>query len=618
MKRLIAPRLLLVLLMACWCGGAAVGQIRPQTPQLLPRNTVALLTIPDVQRVLPRLAETNLGQMLQQPGLEPWAQELSGWMGRVVDSIGNRAGVDARELGALFRGEVSIALVDRAEEPALVILVDFAEDRTRVDEILATIEKTLVAQGARLGSAQVAGVPVRLIEREAARTERLYYVVLENTLLSASHPDVLEQLLTSWVRIHRRVDSRAEENASRQGPSAQVAELGGNLQDVPGFTALLAECQKLQKERPLAFWYVDPINFLRTVGQNDPNIQFGLIMVPILGLDALTAVGGAISAAIGPLDWFTQTHVLLSGSRGGALGLLSFSAGDYTPPQWVPAETTNYLSLNWRVDEGLEAIRTILDGFRGRGALSAELKRISNRLGVDIEGEVLPLLTGRIVGAALIEWPARRESRAQLLGLEVRDPQQAEKLLARMVERLGPSVTEERFAQYRFYHMQRPRRSPGGQFETEDVYFGLIGSWVMGANRRGAYERAIGAFEGTFERLAQTEEFRQLAARIDERVDPLSLALVTYENTRENTRYMFELAQTEEGRRMLEEAAGRQRIARVIRNLINRQGLPPFSLVEKYLVPQGSILISDATGLHYVTFSFRVAPEEEGASAQPR
>ncbi len=594
----------------------AVAQVRPQTPQLLPHNTVALVTIPEVQQLLPRLAQTNLGQMVQQPQLEPWAQELYGWFGQVLETVGQRTGVDAREFSLLFQGEVTFALIERAEQPALVILVDFTEDRARVDEILSTLEKTIVTQGARLGTAQVAGIPVRLLEREATRTERLYYVVMERTLVAASHPDVLEVLLTAWARLYRKVDRQAlntrEVTPGRGNLATELPR--SSLKDHPGFTTVLAECQKFQKERPLLFWFIDPINLLRAVAPEDPNVQFALIMVPILGLESISAIGGAVSAAIGPLDWFTQTHLIISGNRMGALGLFDFAAGDYTPPHWVPEEAFFYWSVNWRIPGVLEAIRTVVDGFRGSGALTADLRRISRRLSVDIENEIIPVLTGRLVGASLLEWPARPDSRAELLGLEVRDPNVAKKLLSQIAAQFKSTITEEVFGSYQFYRVEGLGGPRGGQRRTEEGLFGVVGNWVLVANRKTALQQALAAFDGAGGRLLQAEAFRQLAAKIDERVDPLSLALVTFDNPRENVRYLFELAQTEEGLRLLEEARGRQRLAQAVRNLVERRGLPAFTLVEKFLVPQGSVLITDQHGLHYLTFSFRELPDEGTAA----
>lgn len=603
-----AFKLLLAVVGASFCGIEATGQIRPQTPQILPGNTIALLTIPDVQRLLPQIRETNLGRMIQDPALGPWAEELYGWLGQALEQVRERTGVAATDWALVFRGEVSLALVDRPEEPGLAILIDFAEDKARVEEILGAIEKSATQQGARLTTSQLAGLPVRVLERETARTERLYYLTLERTFLGASHPDVLENLLAAWIRVHKaNKESQPGSTGGDKGSDGGSSQLPSTLRDSASFTALLTECQKIQKERPLIFWYVDPINLLRAVGQNDPNIQFALVMAPILGFDGISAVGGAISAAIGPLDWFTQTHLLISGPRSGALGLLSFGAGDYTPPRWVPESATEYFTLNWRLPDVLEAVRTIFDGFRGTGALSAELKRLSGRFGIDIEKELIPELTGRIVVATVLEFPARRESRTQILGLEVRNEAAAKKLLGRMVERLEGRASKEGFSQYEFYRLRRTRGEG-------DILFGLVGNWVLATGRESAYRLAVGAWEGATPGLAQTKDFQAIAARIDERVDPLSLALMRFENSRENMRYLFELAATEEGRRLLEEAATRDRGARVIRNLINRKGLPPFAAVEPYLVPQGNVLISDETGLHFLTFSFREIPTSGGNS----
>jgi len=588
-----------------------LAQIRPQTPELLPKETVALLTIPQVSRLLPQIRETNLGKMFQDPELRPWAEEIYGWVGQVFGRVAQQTGVGVGELAALFEGEISIALAESSEGPALVVLVDFAEEEEQINELLSALEKSIQAGQARLGETSIAGLRVRMVEREAARTERFYYLVLDKTFIGVSYPDVLEKVLAAWVRKRATGSSQSTSEGGGPGDVAVSLKETSTLQDSAGFVATLSECRKLQKERPLIFWWVDPWNLLRVVGREDPNVQFLLLVAPLLGLDKITAAGGAISAAIGPLDWFTQSHLIIQGERTGALGFLSFGAGDYGPPAWVPAECTNYSTLNWRLREGLEAIRTILDGFRGQGSLARDLNRLSQFLRIRVEEELLPVLTGRVVWASYIEWPARAESRAQLVGLEVHNSEQARELVSRLAERFANVFQKEESGAYAFFVAQQPLgpRSSG----TEDprrLTFGCVDGWILVADRKSAFQRALATLEGTSPGLAESPEFRQMASRVDERVNPLELASMTYEFPRENLRYLFELAQTDEGRRRLEEAASTQRWAQAILSFTNKQGLPPFAVIEKYLVPQGSVLLSDESGLHYLTFTFREVPEE--------
>ncbi len=588
---------------------AAFGQIRPQTPELLRKETVALVTIPQVSRVLPQVRETSLGKMFQDPELRPWAQEIYGWVGQVFGRVAEQIGIGVGDLAGMFEGEISIALAESSEGPALVVLVDFAEDEVRINELLSTLEKSIQAGRARLGETTLVGLRVRMVEREAARTERFYYLVLDKTFIGASYPDVLEKVLAAWVRKRGSASSQSGPEGERGGGAASLKDVS-TLQESSGFLAVLSECRKLQNERPLVFWYVDPWNLLRVAGRDNPNVQFLLVVSPLLGLDRITAAGGAISAAIGPLDWFTQSHLMIQGERTGALGLLSFGAGDYRPPRWVPAECTNYSTLNWRLQEGLEAIRTILDGFRGQGSLARDLNRLSQFLRIDIEQEIVPVLTGRIVLASYIEWPASAASRTQLVGLEVRDSEKARDLVNRLGERFANVFSKEEAGAHQFFVAQRPLGPRSATVEDpRRLTFGCVEGWILIADRKEAFQKAVASLEGASPTLGETEEFKQMAARIDERVNPLELALMTYEFPRENLRYLFELAQSPEGRRRLEEAAQTQRWAQAILSLTSKQGLPPFGVIEKYLVPQGSVLLSDETGLHYLTFTFREAPE---------
>ncbi len=578
---------------------------RPVTTDLLTDRTVALVTFPELGQVLPRLMETNIGQMVQDPQLRPWAEELYGSLAQVFSQFKDQTGVGVEELRGLVEGELTIALVDVAPQPALVVLIDFGTQEERGRQVIAALEQAALKADARRAVTQISGTEVIILESATNRGEQFLFTIKDSSFLGASSAEVMAQLLAAWES--RREPTSPSGSSSPEKPSGTIAAITPLIRS-PGFAALLNQCRQIQRERPLLFWYVDPINLLRSVGQENPGVQFALISFPLLGLDSLSAIGGSVSAALGPFDWFTQLHVLTPEPREGLMGLFSFISCDFTPPRWVPEESTNYASLHMDLGKAFESLRTVFDGFRGEGALARELeRRVTRRVGIDLEKELIPVATGRIVFASYVEWPASIDSRVQLVGLELRDPEAARKLLEKVDEALPGSFTQQTFGGYRYYVSERaigPRRGPTPGSPRRPA-FGVVGDWLLVADRAAGLERAMGCLEGVTGNLAETTDFRFLAEQIDQRTDPLKIAAMTFERPRDNVRVLFELANTEQGRSGLREAAEQDTFARTILRLLESRGLPPFETIEKYLVPGAGVLLSDHLGLHYLTFSFR-------------
>ena len=70
-------------------------------------------------------------------------------------------------------------------------------------------------------------------------------------------------------------------------------------------------------------------------------------------------------------------------------------------------------------------------------------------------------------------------------------------------------------------------------------------------------------------------------------------------------RSFYELATSPMARQRLEELAQTNRRAGRLHEALRDNPLPPFATIAKYLAPGGGMLVNDASGLHYTTFSLR-------------
>ena len=96
-------------------------------------------------------------------------------------------------------------------------------------------------------------------------------------------------------------------------------------------------------------------------------MQIAVAMLPALGLDGLSGVGGSVLFDTEQYDSMMHLHVLLSSPRTGVIKAIAFEPGATKPERWVPGDVASYATLNWNFETSLKAIETLFDSFRGDG-----------------------------------------------------------------------------------------------------------------------------------------------------------------------------------------------------------------------------------------------------------
>jgi hypothetical protein len=81
--------------------------------------------------------------------------------------------------------------------------------------------------------------------------------------------------------------------------------------------------------------------------------------------------------------------------------------------------------------------------------------------------------------------------------------------------------------------------------------------------------------------------------------------MLGFNRPEEGLRYLYDLANAEQSRKRIEEAGQKNKFFQSLGGVLERNPLPPFSTLEKYIAPAGSAMTNDDTGIHYVSFSLR-------------
>jgi len=588
----MAGKVLLRLSLGVFAAAAVMGPLAdcravrgapPPAVTLLPSETAVVISLSDATDVAERFKNTAFGRMIQDPQIRPLVDQLYKSAAARIEAAQEQIGLSLSELAAIPQGEVTAAVVLPQEEPpAVVLLLDagnhLADARQLMEKAVAALDRS----GARRSEASVPGTKLTVFEGVGPRNRLLALFEKDGVIGASSSLVVLKQILAVW-------------------DGGQGATLAGDAT----FNALMSHCRGAEGESPQAIWYANPIALLEGIARNNAGAMMAVSMLPTLGLNGVRAVGGSIALDVGEFDAVTQTHLLLDGSRTGALEVLAFGSGSMEPQSWVPADAAGYTTTHVKPEKIYETVEKLYDGFRGEGALAAAMKQRLGRLAeIDFEEEVLPTLDGRLTHVVWMERPVTVTSQAQLLALGLKDAKLLATVLDRVVAENRPFLQERSLGGRVYFQYAPPQLDeqpprPG----RPRPCFGLLEGNLVVADRPGLYEEAIRTAADPAKSLAKTAAFRSISEEIRRR--SAKPAMVSFERPQEGLRVAYEGLVAERSQEVLRRRSQNNPFLRTLRTALETSPLPPFAVLERYFAPQGAVLTDDASGLHYTGFTLR-------------
>jgi hypothetical protein len=414
------PLLAIALLSLATCPAAAQ---RPTAAQILPENTLLYVRVDDAGDLVERFQQTAIGRISQDPAIEPLVADLYGSAVEAFRRAEEQLGASLEDLLSIPQGEICFALVPPADGPPMpVLLIDAGQRLPIVQKLFERIEQLIgersVRTEERLGD-------TRLIVHtfSGSRERQLVYVERNEVVIVTGKVDVAKAILKAWA-----------------------GETERTLADDPHFNTVMRRCSGDGVQRPQITVYVDPIELFARATRNDLAAQTTLAMFPALGLDGVQAVGGSITLATDEYDQLTHLHLLLDSPREGIPQMIALRSGDVEPEPWVPADVVSYITLNWDAVRTYTTFTELHDAIRGEGALAASFELpLADQADVDFRQDILEALEGR---ATYITWmvkPARLNSRANLVGVKLKDAEQSRKTLERVVAKIPDRPESETF-----------------------------------------------------------------------------------------------------------------------------------------------------------------------------
>lgn len=561
---------------------------RVVAPKILPEGTLAYVRISDVQDLVAKFKETATGRMFQDQNIAPLVTQLYGSVEEQWKQIEDQVGLPLGELLKIPQGEVCFAVVPQGDgPPAILLLVDVKDKIISVNKLLEKGEALLTENGGTKTSEVIEDVKVNIYTGPGEQTAVQFDK--DGTVVITTSKDLVKPLLLAWTG------------------NSEVKSLADNVK----FNSIMSRCGGSKDERPQVTFYADPVEIARKVLASGP-ASLALAFFQPLGLDGVKGVGGSLSYGAGEFDDVMHFHLLLDNPRSGVVELLAMGSGDSTPEAWVPNDVTSYMTLHWRFEDMYKNGNKLWDSLQGEGNFKAFVKeRLSDRIEIDVEAEIVPALDGRITLAQWVEKPVTLNSQVNIVGVKLKDAKAFQtSIVEKLVAKYPEAVEKKAFGGVTYWAIKMPERREGApelpagiRLPTPAV--AIIGDYLVASDSTAALHHCITTTSDATRGLAGDLEYKLIAGKIKRQVGGDAPGMVQFTRPEEALRFVYELIRAENTQKGLASAAEDNPFLKNVDKALKDNPLPAFSVLAKYFAPGGGMMVNDETGIHYMAFTLR-------------
>ena len=496
----------LVTLLAIFAFSTAACMAAPTADQLLPNTTKAFVSIPNLDDLQQRFEKTQIYQLLNDPVVKPFADDLKQQLQARFDQTQARLGISFEGLEGLGAGEAASAVLapnDEAQPYAVAVIVDATGAVEQAQELVDRIGEQLVEDGAERSDIKIDGHDVVMYtitnENDADKTYMVYYRIHEEHIVSTDHRAVMLDILTRF-----------------KNPGDD------NVATIAAYQSAMEHCQEAAGDtEPQIRWFVEPFGYAKTIqaaaGVNPQGKNFHELLIG-QGFGAIRGAGGWVHVAEGPHEFRHHTWVSApqttdaiaaqiaketADANAGierdpriaakesdkyilAMRMLDFPNRENQKPQaWIPDTVSTYSTINWNMKEAFEFAKTLvneyLDSEEGQDLFEEILKGIAHDVNgpqLNIREEFVAYLAGRMSVITDYREPIDVDSNQWMAIVDVTDAKAVETAVAKFMA-AEPNKHERVFQGQRIWEILNEEENVDAELELE-IDFGQDGFGAFG------------------------------------------------------------------------------------------------------------------------------------------
>ena len=181
------------------------AQAAPPADQLLPDTTRGFVSVTDIDDLMERFEQTQIGQLVNDPIIKPFAEDLKRQLGDKLNRTDVRLGIRWEDLRGVSSGEVSVAVAqpdDKDQPYAIIFLVDVTGNEEEAQQLLDKVGAKLEEKKAEKAIVQMGGQDVVHYvvpeTEDPSLTHDVYYRLHEGHIVAVDHAGVMERILARF------------------------------------------------------------------------------------------------------------------------------------------------------------------------------------------------------------------------------------------------------------------------------------------------------------------------------------------------------------------------------------------------------------------------------------
>ncbi|MFG0261935.1 MAG: membrane or secreted protein [Novipirellula sp. JB048] len=406
----------------------AAGGVYVPAIKLLPDSLAGLLRIPDVPQFCDAWQQTHLGNLVNDPAMQPFVEAQRERAEAYLDSVDNRVGLKLKDLYEIASGEAVAAWLpfpkDKRRPFSMCVIADIRGRRAKADQVLEQVDQDLKANSATRTDLDYRGQVVRVYTVKPKpgqlKVEQIAITLDDDRIIASDRDSVVTAVL----------DAMAGE---MKGPS---------ISELPEFRDVLTRSSRAIQgpftagnSTVAGEWFARPIQMgriLRESFQVDRGNQVDILkLIENQGFDALQAAGGILAIAGDRYDVLHRGFILapptttLPSKYEKAARMLSFFNGPMAEvPAWVGPETATVTRIRLNIEDSFWASESLVNEAFGDEIFMPMIEGIRDDTDgpqIDLKKNVLPSLGDEVILLTDNTVPADVESERMLVAIRLRN-----------------------------------------------------------------------------------------------------------------------------------------------------------------------------------------------------
>ncbi len=533
--------------------------------KLLPKDTLAFFTISDVPEFRQKWDKTSVGQLLHDPKLKPFLDDVEKKIDEASKNMENETGVSIADLLEVPQGELTIALLEKpARKLSFVFMLEFGKNKATIEKLLKKFDEALEKEQAEHTTEEIEKIAVHVYTLKNPEPDNPFktitYFTDESFLVFSTEIEAIKEVLERW-----------------EGDSDD------SLADNDQFKYIQSKC-KLESGEPLLKWYINPIGLIQsgiTMAQATiPQAGLAAAFLPMFGVDGWKGWGGTLDFDEGEFEGVSNSFIFAENPKG-LMGVFLFPETQLVPPKWVPADIGSYNAANWNIAGAYTSIETLVDSFQGRGATGRFLDQIAEQGPmVHAKKDIIDHLDGKI---HILQSEAKDSdddappTPQVLAAFGLKDPAKIKKTLAAAAKSAASNLETREFNGETIYEIFTPN-------SDQSVSIAVTEGQLIITNDTPLLEGVMRGQSGGRAALIDSSEYKRISKYF-----PSKTSMVSFQRSEAQFKTYYNLLRKSDN----------------FIDGIDVSKLPPFEAISKYFQPSGSYTIPDKKGAKSVAYSLK-------------